>query len=1306
MADPRAVPPEEHERRIAELRERRQRHLKLLAWRSALGAVGVALVAALALYWLLTSVGGRDLLLRQIVSRLPPGSQLTWEKAVGPAAGPMTLTGVRFSTPRQLDPDCVASDAVSCDMGRIVFTARTLVVDPALRPLLGRRLRLDALVVQDATLDLPRSDTPFQLPEWPESLPVIAPPLALQADAIVIDDLVITRGGSPLIVIPRARGGIDASDGRLHVEHLAVDTDRGRFGAHGDYAPDDDYHMDLTLTAVLPAPAARTRPSLGLVARGDLSHLVVALAGRAPAPLDARLVLDDDSDGETPHWTFRGSSEALDPALLLGTGEPSTPIAFSLQASGVSGDMRARGSLVRGDLDVRLQPSRLVLDDQVLTVHPLVLDVLGGRVTANGHVDLHQTIAARREPDVDLQVQARGLQWRGDGGGAPRVAGDADLRIGGSTDEWTADGTATLRRDGQRAQLRFNGQGDRETVAVRSLHARMPTGTLDASGTARWAPSFAWNADARLAGFDPGYFLPDWEGAVNGRVVTRGAMRGDGGLDANFDVRDLGGRLRGRPLGGHGKLALRTSGTPGGTSAWEGDIDLALGASRVQARGRIDRNLDVRASFSPLHLSDLLPDGAGTLRGTVMLGGARNAPDITANLDGSGIAWNGWHAETLHAQGKLPWRNGNGRLDIAAGGVQAFGIALDGLHADARGAVENLRLQANAQGALGRLALTGSTDRDNGRWRATLASLRIEPVRGSAWQLQAPARFAQTAGGWNIGRSCLAATDGGTLCAGGGWPRPGLDVQGRGLPLTLATPYLPERSDGRPWLLHGELALDAQLRPAGNGWRGTAHIASAAGGLKNSTRSRSDLLAYSDLRLDATFDPQRVDATLGAAINGDGRVDARVATGWDAYAPLSGHIALRTDELTWMELLSPDIVEPTGLLAGDITLGGTRGSPTLGGQAQLTGFSTEIPALAITPTDGNLRLVARPDGTAHISGSIRSGDGTLDIDGTLGWRGTGTPLVLNVRGSNVLAADTRELRAVIDPDVTVRYQAGEALAVTGKVVVPSATIDLERLDRGAKLSSDVVILDPVEPEGGGEPALATPLRLDLVLALGDDVLLNGFGLTGTLDGSLRVQAEPGRTLYATGTLEVGGRYRAYGQKIDISRGHLVWTGDPIANPELDIRAERHVGDVIAGIDVTGRASRPKAEVWTDPATDQSQALAYLALGRPLSSASGAESERLDAASAALSAGGSLIASQLGASLGLDDAGVMESRALGGSVIGVGKYLSPKLYVSYGVSLLGTGQVLTLKYLLRAGFDIEIESSTRENRGSVNWRLER
>jgi translocation and assembly module TamB len=112
------------------------------------------------------------------------------------------------------------------------------------------------------------------------------------------------------------------------------------------------------------------------------------------------------------------------------------------------------------------------------------------------------------------------------------------------------------------------------------------------------------------------------------------------------------------------------------------------------------------------------------------------------------------------------------------------------------------------------------------------------------------------------------------------------------------------------------------------------------------------------------------------------------------------------------------------------------------------------------------------------------------------------------------------------------------------------------------------------------------------------------------------------------------------------------------------------------------------------------------MGRPLSSLTCDEARQLGAAKSALNAGTGLLAAELGARIGLDDAGVTESRALGSDVLSVGKYLSPKLYVGFGVSLLGTGQVLTLKYLLRKGFDIQIESGTVENRASVNWRKEK
>jgi len=96
---------------------------------------------------------------------------------------------------------------------------------------------------------------------------------------------------------------------------------------------------------------------------------------------------------------------------------------------------------------------------------------------------------------------------------------------------------------------------------------------------------------------------------------------------------------------------------------------------------------------------------------------------------------------------------------------------------------------------------------------------------------------------------------------------------------------------------------------------------------------------------------------------------------------------------------------------------------------------------------------------------------------------------------------------------------------------------------------------------------------------------------------------------------------------------------------------------------------------------------------------------LDAAALALSAGGNILAQQLGVKLGFDEAGITESRALGGAVFSVGKKISPRLFVSYGISLLGTGQVMTLKYLIKRGFDVSIESG-KETAASLNWRKEK
>jgi translocation and assembly module TamB len=237
-----------------------------------------------------------------------------------------------------------------------------------------------------------------------------------------------------MIDIRRARGGLQASEGRLEVERLSVDSDRGQFTLHGVYLPRERYRTDLIATAVLPAATGRTPPRLGLVARGDVARLDVALAGRAPAPLRATLVLRGEPD---PRWHLRAQANDFDPALLLG-GEPGTPFAFDLRADGLGGRADVQGYVKQGELRADIRPSHLRLDDRVLTVEPLIVDALDGRTTLHGYADL-------RNPDRErlrFAINARGLRWGGTAD-APAVQGDADFGIAGRPD-------ACARRHGTR----------------------------------------------------------------------------------------------------------------------------------------------------------------------------------------------------------------------------------------------------------------------------------------------------------------------------------------------------------------------------------------------------------------------------------------------------------------------------------------------------------------------------------------------------------------------------------------------------------------------------------------------------------------------------------------------------------------------------------------------------------------------------------------------------------------------------------------------------------------------------------------
>ncbi len=1266
-------------------RVRFYRKRRFWAW-SGFTVLGLVLLALLLVYWLLQTVAGRDVLLAQVVARLPVGATLTWSKVDGPVAGPLVLHDLEF---RYDD---------------IHFTAERAYLDPDIRPLLGRKLQLDALQLKNASLNLAKSDEPFELPSWPDSLPQIEMPLAIQADTIIIDGFRITQAQQPLIAIDTLRGGVEIANGEFRASQLKIDSDLGYFRVDGHYLPRSDYDTDITIGARLPAPLGRTPARLGLVARGDLGHMEVAVAGNAPAPLQASVVFDGRTD---PVWTASARTRELDLSLLVpgmdaGT---STPMALDFKADGKGGQANLQGSFKQGDIAVELAPSKVGLADQVLTVAPLQVKAFGGQARLQGKADFTDKENASLRFSIvanDLTfVPAADTTTAGAAAPVPVTLKEARMGLAGTLKNWAAVGKASVEREKQTADLTFDVRGNDQAASIKQLLASTPGGSLDVTGQVAWAPQLDWDVAAKLAGFDPGYFAPGWDGKLSGALASKGRQLPPpagspagtaGAYEATVDVPGIKGMLRKRTVDAQGKFALR--GTQG-----EGNVKLAVGNSRLTAKGSVGDRLDIDAQLEPVNLDDLLPGSTGSLRGHVLVKGPRTAPDISADLVGNGLRWNDWSAEAISIKGRLPWQGDSGTLAVQGRKVQV-GMLLDTLNVDARGSLSNLRLDAQTRNELGAVALSGGVRQQGQAWRGDLTALRIAPMKGDAWSLRAPATFSVQGSNFTLSDACLGAATGGALCASANWPREGLLVRGDALPLALVQPWLPPQS-GRRMYLRGELTLDGRIRPRGNAFEGNFKVASMEGGIRLGDNARGELVRYDHFSADVEMTPAQINAKLGVGFQGDGFVDAKVQTGWDANAPLTGELYMNIARLYWLELFSPDIVRPTGLIEGHVSLRGTRGTPSLGGEATLSKFKGEFPALGLTFDEGKGSFTAQPDGSAKITAQANSGQGTLFVDGGLSWFGDAQPLQLHIHGENVLLANTSELRVIANPNLDFTL-AGTAMQLRGSVHVPEADLDLERLDRGTSVSEDVVVLDPVDPE----ETPTSPLDMDLTVSLGDKVKMSGFGLKGALGGKMQVWSRPGREMTANGGLEVSGRYKAYGQDLTITRGNLSWNYNAVADPRINIRAERTIGDVVAGIDVTGRAQSPRVDVWSTPAMSQSEALAYLVLGRSLTGASSDQAQQVNAASAAISAGSGLLASQLGAKLGLDDAGVSQSRALGGSVIGVGKYISPKLYVGYGVSLVGSGSVLTLKYLLRRGFDVEVESSTVENRGSLNWRKEK
>ncbi|MFP3941742.1 MAG: translocation/assembly module TamB domain-containing protein, partial [Thermoanaerobaculia bacterium] len=516
------------------------------------------------------------------------------------------------------------------------------------------------------------------------------------------------------------------------------------------------------------------------------------------------------------------------------------------------------------------------------------------------------------------------------------------------------------------------------------------------------------------------------------------------------------------------------------------------------------------------------------------------------------------------------------------------------------------------------------------------------------------------------------------------------------LPAALARPLLPPEAEVTG-LLDGR--LEASAGPAGaldaDGvfTLGPGRLAYAAEGGRIEVPYRG--------RIEATSGADGLRAGLDLDLGETGSVagEARVADVRLGEPPgdeeLSGRIEVDLEELAFLAALAEPLGPLDGSLQADLSVSGTLAAPDVSGAALLTASEAELPELGVTVRD--LRLAAEPvgEGVLRLTGSARSGGGTLALEGVAPLTPSEeTPVRLQVQGSEFRAVDTQALRAQVTPDLEVRYD-GALLAVTGEVRVPEARITTdegEEAPAAVEPSADVVFVGQEardEAPDGEEMRFAARVRV----VLGDDVTFEGSGLETGLGGSLLVVQEPGAPLRATGELRLEeGTFQAYGQDLRIEHGRLVFAGGPVTNPGIDLRAFREARDgTVAGLEARGTLERPEVTIWSEPAMSQTEALSYLLLGRPVGQASPEEGEMLANAAGSLGVrGGNLLVERLAARFGLEEARIETEGTYEEAQLVLGTYLSPRLYVSYGVGLFEAVNTLRIQYLLSSRFTLRTE----------------
>ena len=590
----------------------------------------------------------------------------------------------------------------------------------------------------------------------------------------------------------------------------------------------------------------------------------------------------------------------------------------------------------------------------------------------------------------------------------------------------------------------------------------------------------------------------------------------------------------------------------------------------------------------------------------------------------------------------------------------------------------------------------------------------------------------------------LATADGGRLKGTFSSPAPlrlampekgELTAELSGIDLALLKPWLPRdtRVEGRiSGRARGIMLPGQRFELDGNGV--------LSGGTLHQERGDGELnLAFTSATVSWGWRGEALAGNLSLTMAENGQVranfqlpiPARFPVAVNPKGPLRASLRGQVQEKGIITALFPGLVqESSGELDADLDISGTWDMPLIGGKLRLAKAGAYLPTAGIHLKD--VQLAARLEKNLIRIDSFRAVSGPGHVEGTAlltlaGWRvisyqGT-------IRGENFQTVHFPELRILSTPNLSFEGTP-QKLTLRGELRLPELNIIGAQSRTVVAPSSDVILEGRVMPSGKSSPLI---MDVRVRVLLGERVFVKVAGIDAQLGGAMDLSFSSLDRITSTGEIKVvKGRYRTYGVNLEIVRGRLFFAGGPINRPALDFLALRTIGDVRAGVTVTGTLQRPVTKLYSEPSMPDVDVLAYIVLGHPLGS-SGEQANLLAQAAGALltSSKATDLQEQIKSHLGLStleiQGGVGGTSSYMGykplqvtppgaipatqqpgiteTVLTVGKYLTPQLYISYGKSLFTGSNLFRLRYDIFKQWQIETQTGSGESGADLYYKLE-